>query len=230
MNNKSSGVYMTQENSIQKITSRLTSKKSYNKMSKWYDLFSSFEKRYRKEGLGKFDIKTEETILEIGFGTGHSLVKIAKQVGKKGFIHGIDISEGMIKKTQKRIKKAKVQDNINLICGDATTLPYDRDIFDGIFICFTIELFDFNDILNILREAKRVLQKEGRMCIVTLSKRKSNLMTNIYNWFHRKLPKIVDCRPIDIKKFIDEASLKITDIKEMMMWGLPVDIIVAMKK
>ncbi|NHK30120.1 MAG: methyltransferase domain-containing protein [Asgard group archaeon] len=230
MNNNSSGIHMTQENSKQKITSKLISKKSYNKMSKWYDLFSSFEKRYRKEGLRKLDIKSEETILEVGFGTGHSLVKIAKQVGEKGFVHGIDISEGMIKKTLKRIHKAKVQENIYLICGDATQLPYIDEMFDSIFICFTIELFDFDDISKILTEAKRVLEEEGRICIITLSNRKTNLMTKIYNLFHKKMPKIVDCRPIGLRKFIDDVSLTISDTKEMMMWGLPVDIIVAKKK
>jgi demethylmenaquinone methyltransferase/2-methoxy-6-polyprenyl-1,4-benzoquinol methylase len=221
---------MTKEISEQNIESKLTSKKSYNKLSKWYDLFGFFEKKYRKEGLRKLDIKSEETILEVGFGTGHSLVAIARQVGKKGFVHGIDISEGMIKKTLKRVNKAKVQENIHLVCGDATQLPYTNGIFDSVFICFTIELFDFSDISKVLTEAKRVLEEDGRICIVTLSNRKTNLMTKIYNWFHKKMPKMIDCRPIGLRKFIDDVSLIISDTKEMMMWGLPVDIIVAKKR
>ncbi|NHJ40236.1 MAG: methyltransferase domain-containing protein [Asgard group archaeon] len=230
MNNNSYGISMTQEKTSNKTSLRLSSKKNYNKMSKWYDIFSSFENRYRKAGLEKFNIDQEENILEIGFGTGQSLIKMAKEIGDNGSIHGIDISEGMISKTQKRLKKSKIKKNIHLICGDATILPYKKEVFNGIFICFTIELFDFDDILLILKEAKRVIQKEGRICIVTISNRRKNLMTRIYDWFHRKMPRIIDCRPIEVKKFIDEVSLEVADEKEMTMWGLPVDIIIALKK
>ncbi len=38
----------------------------------------------------------QEKILEIGFGTGHCLTKIAKIVGVTGKVYGVDLSEEMM--------------------------------------------------------------------------------------------------------------------------------------
>ncbi|MDP8208117.1 MAG: hypothetical protein P9L92_15740 [Candidatus Electryonea clarkiae] len=47
---------------------------SYDRMSRFYDYFAGiFEKKYRDMALDRLSIKRGETILEIGFGTGHCL-------------------------------------------------------------------------------------------------------------------------------------------------------------
>ena len=55
-------------------------------------------------------------------------------------------------------------------------------------------------------------------------------MVKSYEWFHRKFPKMIDCRPIPIRDFVSEAKFTITDLVEKNMWGLPVDIILAKKR
>ncbi|RLC62453.1 MAG: hypothetical protein DRI01_06845 [Chloroflexi bacterium] len=47
-----------------------------------------------------------ETVLKIGFGTGHCLKRIAECVGQTGKVYGIGISSGMIGMTKKRLEKA----------------------------------------------------------------------------------------------------------------------------
>jgi ubiquinone/menaquinone biosynthesis C-methylase UbiE len=57
-------------------------KKSYDKISHFYDYFAGgFESNYRNMALEQLNIKNGETVLEIGFGTGHCLKQIAKLVG-----------------------------------------------------------------------------------------------------------------------------------------------------
>jgi uncharacterized protein Yka (UPF0111/DUF47 family) len=51
----------------------------------------------RKAGLDLLKPNAGESILEIGFGTGHSLVSLAKAVGPKGKVFGIDLSDKMAK-------------------------------------------------------------------------------------------------------------------------------------
>ena len=73
------------------LRSKEDAKASYNRLSRWYDLFARFEKKYREAGLKKLKAKEGETILEIGFGTGQCVLTLAQSVGKSGMIYGIDI-------------------------------------------------------------------------------------------------------------------------------------------
>jgi len=219
----------TQPTTQNDSSSKQISKINYNKMSGWYDIFSIFEKKYRKKGLALLNPQKGESLLEIGFGTGQCIIPLAKKVGLNGQIYGIDISEGMIQKTMKKVRRKKTSSSVQLICGDAATLPFISRFFDGILISFTIELFEKTEIPKILVECKRALHASGRLCIISLSNRKTNLMVRSYEWFHRRFPKMIDCRPIPIRDFITAADFRIINIVEMNMWGLPVDVILAKK-
>ena len=71
---------------------------------------------------------------------------------------------------------------------------------DGIFMCFTLELFDTPDIPKLLAECKRVLRTGGRIVIVAVSKEgkegKEGLVIQAFEWTHRHFPNLMDCRPI----------------------------------
>lgn len=198
--------------------------KAYTSMSRWYDLFLFSEKKFGKRAIKILNPQPGEIILEIGFGTGYNLIKIAKVIGDSGKIYGIDISEGMLYKAMKRLKKQYIK-NEELICADAMKLPYPNKQFDAVFMSFTLELFSENDIPRILNECKRVLKDSGRLCITSMAKtNKSNLMTKLYEWFHRKFQKYVDCRPIELKNILKENGFNISEFAEMKTWGLRIDI------
>jgi ubiquinone/menaquinone biosynthesis C-methylase UbiE len=77
--------------------SRNETKALYDKISKVYDLLSEHtEAAVRETGLGMLAAQPGETVLEIGFGTGHALVWLARAVGPAGKVHGIDLSDGML--------------------------------------------------------------------------------------------------------------------------------------
>lgn len=70
----------------------------YNKISKVYDLLAEKrEEPIRKFGLKQLDARPCEKILEIGFGTGHTLETLAREVGESGKVYGIDLSDEMVK-------------------------------------------------------------------------------------------------------------------------------------
>ncbi|MFX0069326.1 MAG: class I SAM-dependent methyltransferase, partial [Candidatus Hodarchaeota archaeon] len=170
------------------------------------------------------------TILEVGFGTGQSVVALAQSVGSSGMIYGIDISEGMYDITKSKISKEGLSERVRLTCGDAVKLPFKANFFDAIFISFTLELFDTPEIPTVLSECKRVLRKGGRICIVSMSKkRKEGIMARLYEWAHRRFPSYLDCRPIFVKEFVEGAGFGTFDVTEMSMWGLPVAIAIARK-
>lgn len=204
---------------------------SYNRLSRWYDLLSaSSEQAATKEGLGMLKAGPGETILEIGFGTGHSLLALAESVGESGHVHGIDLSEGMFAIAKSRIKRASFLKRVDLRRGDATSLPYNADTFDAVFSSFTLELFDTPEIPLVLNECWRVLRFQGRICIVSLSRYgKPNPMVRLYEWAHERFPNFIDCRPIYVKQALIAARFETKQFTYHSMWGLPVEVALGSK-
>lgn len=115
----------------------------YNKLANVYDLLAEeAEKPMREKGLAKLAAQPGETILEVGFGTGHCLVEIGKAVGPNGKVLGVDISDQMVAKAQELLTKEGLADRSELKRGDAEVLPFADNSVDGIFFSFTLELFD----------------------------------------------------------------------------------------
>ncbi len=174
-----------------------------------------------------------ETLLDIGCGTGAALIPLAEAAGPDGKVHGIDIAEEMIAVSARRADRVGCTDRIELVRGDAAELPWNGDTFDAVFMSFTLELFDTPDIPRVLEECRRVLEKEGRICVVSLAQRpkqREPLMQKLYEWGHRKFPKLLDCRPIPAESFLEEAGFEIGTREEYSMAGLPVDVVLAFPK
>lgn len=206
--------------------------RNYNRMSSWYDaLVGRSEKKYAKAGLQKLQAKEGETILEIGFGTGHCLLELARCVGDSGKVYGIDISDRMRDISQSRVREAGLEGRAELRCHDALNLPYTDGSFDAVFMSFTLELFDTPELVPFLQQCRRVLKKDGRMCVVAMSRRGSpGIMMRLYEWAHTKFPSFVDCRPIFAEQIVESAGFEIADVTSLSLWGLPVDIILSTRR
>lgn len=211
--------------------SKEQAKVAYDRLGRWYDLIAGWsEKSAREIGLKKLNAGEGERVLEIGFGTGHCLVALAQSVGDSGRVYGIDLAETMLNITDRRVSKAGLSERVELKCGDATKLPYDPDVFDAVFMSFALELFDTPEIPIVLQECQRVLRRGGRICVVALSKEgKTGLAVRFYEWLHKKFPNYADCRPIFVRRALEEAGFREFDVTEMSRLGFLVEIIVAKK-
>jgi ubiquinone/menaquinone biosynthesis C-methylase UbiE len=215
---------------ISRVTrSKVEARDSYNSMSRWYDLLAGLgERKHRERGLQMLAAKTGETALEIGFGTGHGIVALARSVGQSGQVYGIDISDGMLDVTRARVAESRLSTTVNLKRGDAMELPYESGVFDALFASFTLELFDTPEIPIVLQQCRRVLRRGGRICVVAMAKREANsAVVRIYEWAHEKFPRTVDCRPIFAQKALEDAGFQVIGVVEESMLGLPVDVILA---
>jgi ubiquinone/menaquinone biosynthesis C-methylase UbiE len=217
---------------ISRVTrSKAEAKAAYDAMSGWYDLLAgSSERRFREECLRMLNVRAGETILEIGFGTGEALLSLARSVEKQSKVIGIDISEGMCRRAQMRLRRNGLADSVELKSGDATALPFSAGSMDAVFMAFTLELFDTPEIPAVIAKCRRVLRQEGRIGLVAIAKPfRSGWIVRLYEWAHRAFPVWVDCRPIRSQIFLEEAGFNILDRKERSMWGFPVEILQAKK-
>ncbi len=217
---------------ISRVTrSKEQAESTYDRMSRWYDLLAgAFEGKHRAAGVRMLDPSEGDVVLEIGFGTGHSILALAEAVGPSGKVYGIDISQGMLDVTHKRVKEAGLADRVVLGRGDAGQLAFDSSFFDDVFMSFTLELFDTPEIPVVLSECRRVLRSGGHLCVVAMSKRgEPNASTRLYEWFHDKLPRYVDCRPIYVQESVQDAGFRIDDAAEVSLLGLKGEIVLGEK-
>ena len=202
----------------------------YNKISRVYDLLSDrSEAPMRKVGLGLLKPAPGETMLEIGFGTGHCVVELAIAVGDRGKILGLDLSDAMLQLARRQVAQAGLLGRVSLRCGDAGQLPYRDAECDGVFMSFTLELFDTPEIQRVLAECRRVLRPGGRLVVVGMSKEgPEDPMTRVFEWAHRHFPNFLDCRPIYVRRAMEEAGFSIRRAVAKHMW-VPVEIVLGVK-
>jgi ubiquinone/menaquinone biosynthesis C-methylase UbiE len=203
----------------------------YDKIAKVYDALAEHsEAPVRTAGLEMLDAQPSWQVLEIGFGTGHSLIELARSVGPSGKVFGIDLSEKMVEITQKRVEEEGLNEQIELFCGDALHLPYESESFDGIFMSFTLELFDTPEIPLVLAECKRVLKPGGRIVAVGMSRLlPKGLVMEIFEWTHRHFPNYLDCRPILVRQALEDSGFRIRDSRIMKMW-INVEVVCGVKR
>jgi demethylmenaquinone methyltransferase/2-methoxy-6-polyprenyl-1,4-benzoquinol methylase len=213
------------------LRSKDEARDEYNRASKHYDATEGgFEDKTRSTGLSFLAVEPGERVLEIGFGTGKSLETLARAVGETGRVSGIDLSPGMHAVATKRLQSAGLLDRVDLRTGDATTLPYEDAEFDAVFMSFTLDLIDTPEMPVLLGACWRVLKPGGRLCTVSLSRRNPNSMiVRAYEWFHDRFPKRIDCRPILAVEALGAAGFTIAKVERSSIWGVPVDIVLAIK-
>jgi demethylmenaquinone methyltransferase/2-methoxy-6-polyprenyl-1,4-benzoquinol methylase len=202
----------------------------YNKISGVYDALSErSEAPMRKAGFELLSARAGESVLEIGFGTGHTLVSLAKAVGPKGKVFGIDLSDKMLKAAKANLAKASLLERARLRCGDATQLPYAESSMDAVFMSFTLELFDSPEIPQVLLECRRVLRPGGRIVVVGMSKdAKHDPLIGAFEWTHEHFPNFLDCRPIYVREALEKAGFTIQNALRKHMW-IPVEIVLGAK-
>ena len=201
----------------------------YDRISRIYGfLTAAFERKHAERALGYLSIEEGEAVLEIGFGSGHCLRRIANSVGQTGKAYGVDLSSGMLKVARRRLSKEQALDRVELCCGDAANLPYRSNSFDAAFIAFTLELFDTPEIPIVLQELRRVVKPKGRVGVVSMSRENGeSAMVRLYEWVHQRWPKYADCRPIYVERSLLDAGYKVQSKSKASMAGLPLEIVVA---
>ena len=173
----------------------------------------------RQLGLKTLAPRRGETILEIGFGTGHCLVALADAVARNGSVHGIDLSDGMARVAHRLLTERHLLDRVRVVCGDAEWLPYRSASMDAVFMSFTLELFDTPWVIPcVLAECQRVwvgMSKEGS----------PSLVVEAFQWAHRHFPNLLDCRPIFVRRALEGAGFRLAAARVDRMW-VPVEIVV----
>jgi ubiquinone/menaquinone biosynthesis C-methylase UbiE len=187
-----------------------------------------WERRAQRLALDLLDLRPAESVLEVGFGTGHVLRQLAETAGRDGVVAGIDLAPGMVRVTGSRLAARPLPRTPDLVEGDAVHLPFARAAFDAVFSSFVLELFDTPLIPQVLAECRRVLRPGGRIAVVTLTRAGPDRigLRRLYDWGHERFPAVLDCRPIYPRADLEAAGFHTTHDRLLTILGLPVEAVV----
>lgn len=150
-----------------KLAKKQQVSRMFDKISGGYDHLNrvislGMDRSWRKKVIKIIVAHQPEYVLDIATGTGDLAISLAEKDLKN--ITGLDISEGMLKVAEEKIKNKNLQDKINLKVGDSEDLPFEEDHFDVICVAFGVR--NFEHLEKGLSEIYRVLKPNGLFVVL----------------------------------------------------------------
>ncbi|MBC8079524.1 MAG: demethylmenaquinone methyltransferase [Gorillibacterium sp.] len=170
----------SQEEHVHSVFERIAPK--YDLMN---DLLSFKRHRYwRRFTMGKFVVPAGSSALDLCCGTCDWTIALA-QASRTGQIVGLDFSSNMLEYGAEKVLEAKLTDQIELVQGNAMSLPFADNSFDNVTIGFGLR--NVPDVTQVLHEMHRVVKPGGRVVCLELSKPTWQPFKGIYYLYFRYL-------------------------------------------
>lgn len=137
----------------------------YDRMARWYgaaEFTILFPHRFRRRAVQRLDLRPGDSVMEIGCGTGRNLPLLCKAVGAKGQVIGVDLSAGMLARSQRWVS-TNHQSNVRLLREDAGELSMAGDL-DAVL--FSLSYSVLPERARVLDRAWQALRPGGRLVIM----------------------------------------------------------------
>ncbi len=137
--------------------------------------------RWRRHAAELVGVGPEAMVLDVATGTGDFAMGIARYTAPGVKIVGIDISELMLDRARRKVKRAGLTRRITFQNAPAEDLPFDEDSFEAAVIGFGIR--NLSEPAAGLREIFRVLKPGGRAVILEFSLPQYRALRFIYSFY-----------------------------------------------
>lgn len=148
----------------------------FDLIARRYDLLNrvlsmGVDQGWRRQTVRALALPEGARVLDLATGTADLAIQIARR-HPDATVVGLDPSQNML--DVGRDKVAPLDGRVRLDLGDAQSLPYDDDHFDGVTIAFGIR--NVPDRARALREMARVTRPGGRVAILELSEPQGGIL------------------------------------------------------
>jgi ubiquinone/menaquinone biosynthesis C-methylase UbiE len=113
--------------------------------------------------IEKMDCQNNEKILEIGFGTGATLVRLLSKYKDAAF-YGVEVSPIMYRKATSRMRFCGVRKHVHIqLIKNPSMLPFPDNFFDKVYLESVLAIQEGQKISLLLAEIHRVLKPAGKL-------------------------------------------------------------------
>jgi ubiquinone/menaquinone biosynthesis C-methylase UbiE len=106
--------------------------------------------------------KLGERVIDIGCGSGTTVLELAARVGPTGYVLGADVSKPSVEKARERIAAAGVQQAEITLC-DVSTHTFPANSFDLVFSRFGVMFF--TDPVAAFANIHKAMKSDGRLAV-----------------------------------------------------------------
>jgi demethylmenaquinone methyltransferase/2-methoxy-6-polyprenyl-1,4-benzoquinol methylase len=157
----------------------------FDKIAFRYDFLNRFlsagiDVGWRKRAIKELKPLKPKYVLDVATGTG-DVALLMHKILKPVRITGIDISEGMLEIGRKKVDKAGLSSEVELLRGDSETISFNDASFDAVTVAFGVR--NFENLEKGLKEMLRVLRPGGKLVVLEFSKPKQAAFKGIYNLY-----------------------------------------------
>ena len=185
----------------------------FDKIAFRYDFLNRFlsagiDVGWRKKAIKQLIPDHPQKVLDVATGTG-DFALTCYEILKPEKITGIDISEGMLDIGRKKIVKAGLQQNIELLNGDSEAILFDDNSFDAVTVAFGVR--NFENLEKGLSEIKRVLKPGGKLVVLECTKPSLPVVKQLYRFYMKTLtPKIgkIIAKNNDAYQYLNDSVLQ----------------------
>ena len=128
-------------------------------MSRIFDYGNAVLNEFMRELL---TLQEDDHVLEIGFGTGKLINKMAEQASR-GLVEGIDLSSTMVDMARRRNREYIATGRVKLVLGDFDQVEYRDNEFDK--ICSANTIYFWPDAEYSVRKIERILRHGGKLVL-----------------------------------------------------------------
>lgn len=120
-------------------------------------------------------------VLDVGAATGSSVVDIARLLGPRAYVDGLDVQKHMVESGQKGLVDAGVADRCSLALFDGNAFPCSSETYDAVYTSDV--LGHVVDAQKWLCEVSRVLKPYGALAMFTESALGKHAFVRKYLWY-----------------------------------------------
>jgi ubiquinone/menaquinone biosynthesis C-methylase UbiE len=214
--------------------SREEARRIYDRIGARQDTQAFYEDRATEVLIRHAEFASAHRVLEFGCGTGRFALRLlSHHLPGDARYRALDLSPTMVRLTRERLAPFGSRADVVLTDGSPPTAEpsASRDRFVSNYV---LDLLSEEDIAAVVREAHRILEPRGLLCLAALSTGTgpfSRLLSRVWSRVHRLRPALVGgCRPLELASWVPPAHWDVRHHVELAPFGVPSAALVAERR
>jgi demethylmenaquinone methyltransferase/2-methoxy-6-polyprenyl-1,4-benzoquinol methylase len=152
-------------------------------------LSAGLDRGWRTRAVRSLQLTGRERILDLCTGTGDLAIAAVCAQPSAARVVGVDFAGAMLRVGEDKLRRARLDDRIAMVQGDAARLPLADASVDAVTVAFGIRNVEHMDVA--CTEMHRVLKPGGRLAILEFAVPTTPVVGTLYVWYlNRVLPLI----------------------------------------